>query len=77
MLTTIDGIEGLKARAGEDVGVSDWYDVTQAGIDAFADATSDHQWIHVDPERAASGPFGTTIGHGRAGSFLSRPPHWP
>ena len=52
MLTTINGIEGLKARAGEDVGVSDWYEVTQAGIDAFADATSDHQWIHVDPERA-------------------------
>jgi acyl dehydratase len=52
MLTTINGIEDLKARAGEDVGVSDWYEVTQDGIDAFADATSDHQWIHVDPERA-------------------------
>ena len=64
MLTTIDGIEGLKARAGDDVGVSDWYEVTQAGVDAFADATDDHQWIHVDPERARDTPFGGTIAHG-------------
>ena len=64
MLTTINGIEGLKARAGEDLGVSGWYNVTQAGIDAFADATSDHQWIHVDPERARDTPFGGTIAHG-------------
>ena len=64
MLTTINGIEDLKARAGEDVGVSDWYEVTQDGIDAFADATSDHQWIHVDPERAQDSPFGGTIAHG-------------
>ena len=64
MLTTIHGIEGLKARAGEDLGVSGWYDVTQAAIDAFADATGDHQWIHVDPERAKDTPFGGTIAHG-------------
>ena len=64
MLTTIHGIEGLKARAGEDLGVSGWYDVTQAGIDAFADATDDHQWIHVDPIRARDTPFGGTIAHG-------------
>ena len=45
-------------------GPSSWIDVSQEKIDAFADATGDHQWIHVDPARAAAGPFGTTIGHG-------------
>ena len=49
---------------GDEYGPSSWIDVTQERIDAFADATGDHQWIHVDPERAAQGPFGTTIGHG-------------
>ena len=47
-----------------DLGTSDWLTVTQETIDTFADATGDHQWIHVDPERAAAGPFGTTIAHG-------------
>ena len=51
-MLTINGIDELKAHAGEDVGVSGWHDVTQAEVDAFADATGDHQWIHVDPERA-------------------------
>ena len=50
--------------AGAEFGPSSWIDVSQARINAFADATGDHQWIHVDPERAAHGPFGTTIGHG-------------
>src|SRR5258708_37548799 len=50
--------------AGAEFGPSSWIDVSQDRIDAFADATGDHQWIHVDPERAAAGPFGTTIGHG-------------
>jgi acyl dehydratase len=49
---------------GAEFGPSSWIDVPQEKIDAFAEATGDHQWIHVDPERAASGPFGTTIGHG-------------
>lgn len=49
---------------GAQFGPSSWFDVTQERIDAFADATEDHQWIHVDPERAAAGPFGQTIGHG-------------
>jgi acyl dehydratase len=49
---------------GAEFGPSSWVDVPQERIDAFAEATGDHQWIHVDPERAASGPFGTTIGHG-------------
>jgi acyl dehydratase len=51
-------------KPGDEFGPSSWIDVTQDRIDAFADATGDHQWIHVDPERAAQGPFGTTIGHG-------------
>jgi acyl dehydratase len=49
---------------GAEFGPSSWIDVSQEKIDAFAEATGDHQWIHVDPERAAAGPFGTTIGHG-------------
>ena len=49
---------------GAEFGPSSWIDVPQERIDAFADATGDHQWIHVDPARAAEGPFGTTIGHG-------------
>ena len=63
-MLTINGIDELKAHAGEDVGVSGWHEVTQAEIDAFADATGDHQWIHVDPERARETPFGGTIAHG-------------
>jgi acyl dehydratase len=63
-MLTINGIDGLKAHVGEDVGVSGWHEVTQAEINAFADATGDHQWIHVDPERARETPFGGTIAHG-------------
>jgi acyl dehydratase len=63
-MLTINGIEELKAHAGEDAGVSSWHEVTQAEVDAFADATGDHQWIHVDPERARATPFGGTIAHG-------------
>jgi acyl dehydratase len=51
-------------EVGAEFGPSSWIDVSQERIDAFADATGDHQWIHVDPERAAQGPFGGTIGHG-------------
>ncbi len=54
----------LAAAQGEHLGSSDWHEVTQQQIDTFADATGDHQWIHVDPERAKDGPFGTTIAHG-------------
>lgn len=56
--------EALRGAAGTDLGVTDWLPITQERIDQFADATGDHQWIHVDPERAKSGPFGTTIAHG-------------
>ncbi len=54
----------LRAAVGQELGVSDWLEVDQKRIDLFADATGDHQWIHVDPERAAEGPFGSTIAHG-------------
>jgi acyl dehydratase len=56
--------EKMNARAGEELAVSDWHEVDQAQIDAFAACTGDHQWIHVDRERAAAGPFGATIAHG-------------
>lgn len=56
--------EDLEARIGEVTGVGAWHTVTQADIDKFAEATLDHQWIHVDRERAARGPFGSTIAHG-------------
>ncbi|MDO5629104.1 MAG: MaoC family dehydratase [Mobilicoccus sp.] len=58
------GIEEFEAAVGQPLGTSDWIDVTQEMIDQFAHATHDHQWIHVDPERAKDGPFGTTIAHG-------------
>lgn len=54
----------VAAAAGEELGVSDWVEVDQARVDRFAEATGDHQWIHVDPDRAAAGPFGGTIAHG-------------
>jgi acyl dehydratase len=63
-MLTISGIDELRAKVGEELGVSEWHEVTQEEIDAFADATGDHQWIHVDPERAAETPFGSTIAHG-------------
>ena len=63
-MLTITGIDELKTKVGEELGVSEWHEVTQADIDAFAEATGDHQWIHVDPERAAQTPFGSTIAHG-------------
>src|ERR687884_630190 len=63
-MQTITGLEELRQAEGEELGVSDWHEVTQKDIDAFADATGDHQWIHVDPERAKQTPFGGTIAHG-------------
>jgi acyl dehydratase len=63
-MLTISGIDELRAKVGEELGVSDWHEVTQDAINAFADATGDHQWIHVDPERAAQTPWGSTIAHG-------------
>jgi len=54
----------LRAAVGRDLGASDWKEITQERIDLFADATDDHQWIHVDVERAVAGPFGAPIAHG-------------
>lgn len=54
----------LLAAEGDSLGVTDWLRVEQERVDLFAEATGDHQWIHVDPEKAAAGPFGTTIAHG-------------
>jgi acyl dehydratase len=54
----------LQHLVNTEIGVSDWLEITQERVDAFADATDDHQWIHVDPEKAAVGPFGGTIAHG-------------
>ena len=56
MATIIDGIDGLKAKVGEHLGYSDWVEITQDQVNRFADATGDHQWIHVDVERAKAGP---------------------
>jgi acyl dehydratase len=63
-MLTISGIDELRAKVGEELGVSEWQEVTQDAINAFADATGDHQWIHVDRERAAQTPWGSTIAHG-------------
>jgi len=64
MSITVNGLDELKKLAGSDLGTSEWIEVTQERIDTFADATGDHQWIHVDPEKAAAGPFGAPIAHG-------------
>ena len=61
---SVTGVDGLKSVVGEHIGYSDWHEVTQEQVNTFAEATGDHQWIHVDPERAKSGPFGGPIAHG-------------
>ena len=63
-MTTITGLDELRAAMGTELGVTAWQQVSQGEVDAFADATGDHQWIHVDSERAAESPFGSTIAHG-------------
>jgi acyl dehydratase len=63
-MTTLTGLEGLREAEGRELGVTEWREITQAEVDAFAEATGDHQWIHVDPERAAASPLGGTIAHG-------------
>ncbi|MFB7493651.1 MaoC family dehydratase [Streptomyces sp. NPDC056161] len=61
---TVTGLDEIRALAGTDLGRTDWVEVTQDRVHTFADATDDHQWLHVDPERAAAGPFGAAIAHG-------------
>jgi acyl dehydratase len=63
-MKTFTTLDALAACIGQEVATSPWLEVTQAQVDLFAQATGDHQWIHVDPERARSGPFGQTIAHG-------------
>lgn len=63
-MRTFTTLDEVAAAAHTDIGTSDWLEVDQDRIDAFAEATKDHQWIHVDPEAAAAGPFGKTIAHG-------------
>ncbi len=63
-MRTFERMIDLQALVGQPIASSDWITVTQARIDQFAQATGDHQWIHIDPVRAAAGPFGTTIAHG-------------
>lgn len=63
-MRTFNGIDELKAAVGEEIGVTDWFAVTQDVINEFADSTKDYQFIHVDPDRAAQTPLGGTIAHG-------------
>ena len=63
-MRTFTTFDELTAAVGEDLGASDWLEIDQDRVDAFADATGDHQWIHVDVEKAKGGPFGGTIAHG-------------
>ena len=63
-MRTITGLEELRDAEGQELGTSEWHEVTQKDVDQFADTTGDHQWIHVDVERAKATPFGGTIAHG-------------
>lgn len=63
-MKTIESLAELRTLVGQEVAVSDWTTITQEQVNRFADATGDHQWIHVDEERSRAGPFGTTIAHG-------------
>src|SRR4051812_34750536 len=60
----LDNLDALAGMTGDELGLSDWMEIDQERVDQFAEATGDHQWIHVDRERAAAGPFGGTIAHG-------------
>ena len=73
-MKVFESLSDLRACVGEEIAVSDWEHITQQRIDRFAEATGDHQWIHVDPVRAAAGPFGKTIAHGYL--TLSMLPHF-
>lgn len=72
----IVGLDGLRDVEGTDLGVSPWITIEQEAVDAFALVTNDHQWIHVDPQRAASGPFGSAIAHGFLTISLSNSLLW-
>jgi acyl dehydratase len=63
-MKVLDGIEGVRAMKGQELGAGSWRLIDQEQVNEFADVTDDHQWIHVDVDRARSGPFGTPIAHG-------------
>jgi acyl dehydratase len=63
-MRVFSSFEEIEAATGEEIGTTDWVEITQERVDQFADATGDHQWIHVDVEKAKDGPFGGTIAHG-------------
>jgi acyl dehydratase len=63
-VTTFDSVAGVMASVGKELGCTEWLTVDQSRINTFADASGDHQWIHVDPVRAKDGPFGATVAHG-------------
>ena len=63
-MITVNGIDELKGLVGQDLGHSSWLEISQERVNTFADATDDHQWIHVDVEKAKAGPFGGPIAHG-------------
>lgn len=63
-IACFDSVSGVLAAVGRGLGTTDWLTVTQERINTFADATGDHQWLHVDPERAKAGPFGACVAHG-------------
>ncbi len=64
MTTVVNGLDELKTKVGEHLGYSEWHTISQEQVNLFADATGDHQWIHIDVERAKAGPFGGPIAHG-------------
>ncbi|MHC9293112.1 MaoC family dehydratase [Mycobacterium sp. LTG2003] len=63
-MKVFENLDELVAAAGSELGPTEWTEITQDRVNLFADATDDHQWIHVDPDKAAAGPFGGTIAHG-------------
>ena len=63
-MRVFDGVDDLRSAVGTPLGTGEWVTIEQQQIDTFADATDDHQWIHIDAEKAKDGPFGTTIAHG-------------
>ncbi|MEY4131194.1 MAG: hypothetical protein RLZZ31_1318 [Actinomycetota bacterium] len=71
MTTVINGADDVRANVGKHLGYSEWLTIEQDRVNMFADATGDHQWIHVDPVRAADGPFGAAIAHGYLTMSLS------
>ena len=76
-MRVFSSFEELAAAVGETIGPGPWQRIEQSRVDLFADATDDHQWIHLDPDRAAAGPFGGTIAHGYLTLSLSAGAGWP